>query len=200
MIKEAFDLSRHDQELTLTPQDQEEITNIYIKYSERISKQILFLLGNVRHMEEVRQEVFLVLCRQWETVRTFPEPVLNCWLKKTARNLSMNFLKKNKRDQAQLILDDEEQAIDPSFTIDFENELFAKEHPVQEEAALDWVAERLNESDRTLFAMLRSGMSRLDIIRQNGKSVGATRTQTTRLKAKVKELLTEYFAEWDNQK
>ncbi len=193
-------MSRHNQELTLTPQDQEEITNIYIKYNERISKQILFLLGNVKHMEEVRQEVFLALCRQWKTVQTFPEPILNCWLKKTAQNLCLNFLKKNNRDQSQLVLDDEEQSIDPSFTIDFENELFAKEHPVQEEAALDWVAERLNESDRMLFAMLRNHMPRLDIIRQNGKSVGATRTQITRLKAKVKELLTEYFANWENQK
>ncbi len=179
----------------LTPQDQVQIEAIYDRYKDRIAKQILCMVKNEHNMKDIRQTVFLEVCRQWETVKTLPEPALLCWLMTTAKYTSFNFIKKDTRNQSQLILDDPQTFAEPSFVMDFETEIFDKDHPVETEELLDWVAEHLKETELPLFAMLRQRVPGHEIIRRNGKSVGATRMQISRLKAKVKDLILLYLDE-----
>lgn len=184
----------------LTSQDQIQIEAIYNRYKDILAKRIICLVQNENSMSDIRQTVFLEVCKQWDVVQTLSEPALYCWLMTTAKYTSLNYLKKDGRNQSQLTLDDPKTFTEPSFIIDFETEIFDKDHPVEIEDLLDWVANQLKETERVLFVMLRQQVPGYEIIRRNGKSVGATRMQISRLKAKVKDLILLYLREREKMK
>ncbi len=188
-------MAQKSKPLPLTPREQEQIQAIYDRYKDAIARQIVCTVRNEHNRKDILQTVFLEVCRQWDTVQTLPEPALRCWLMTTAKYTSLNFIKKDTRNQSQLILDAPQTFVEPSFVVDFETEIFDKDHPVETEELLDWVAMHLKQTDLPLFAMLRQRLPEREIIRRNGKSVGATRTQITRLKAKVKKWISLYLQE-----
>ncbi len=132
--------------------ERELITNIYKKYYRAMYERAYVVLHDKEQCEEVIQDTFIRLIEHVNELMTFDPTKVATYSFITARNLAINYLRKNKRDLSYTftIDSDDEEGMDywVSDTAALPEDLYIHEEELQ---CLSETLEKLPETDRTVL-------------------------------------------------
>ncbi len=164
--------------------DKQGLKEIYDEYGKTIYQSVYLILHNQQDAEDITSEFFLKL---WKIADTY------ClggkhkrWLVTIARNMALDLLKKQKREQ--LTLDDDSEnagAIEPADTT-------STEDTVTEKLAVAEALEYLDESEREIVNMkILADMTFKDIAAVLGKPLGTVTWKYRNAISKLKKYVGE---------
>lgn len=154
------------------------IEKIYRDYYDIVFKYILCLTHDKDLSEDITQETFVKMIKNIDKFEG--KSKLSSWLCEIAKNLWIDYLRKNKR-KVEL---NEENTLNIESSQNIENEYIEKEN---ESAVLDKIKTLDKVSQRVMFLRIKGEMSFKEIGDILGKSENWARVTFYRAKQKVKE-------------
>ena len=165
--------------------DQRAFRELVERYQGQVAAVVVRMLGPGDDADDVGQETFVRFYRAMDTFRG--DSALGTWLTRIAMNLSLNALKKRKRETERYQPLDEEgsvgilgRACDPDV------EIMRKEERVRIESALD----TLSPDQRAVVVLrIREGRATAEVAEILGVPQGTVMSRLKRALAKLKEVL-----------
>jgi len=189
-------------QLFVDSQNEEAITELVNRYSDKVYRLAYRITGNPDDAEEVLQEVFIILIEKLNTFRQ--ESRFSTWLYRVAANASYMFLRGGKKTrESQVSFDDYKpyndhgvlqgvQEKDWSGIPDYK--LLSLEGAQLIEKAID----ELPEEYRIVFHMKDiEGMTSKDIANVLDLSLPAVKSRVLRARLFLRDKLSDYYSEWD---
>jgi len=146
------------------------------------------LYFNEELAEEAAQQVFLVLCEKWESLREHPN--LEGWLMRTAL-YKIQKAKAGYTQRLEIVSIDDEDFIEPVRIQDFHDQIVSGYLEEDMGQYIGEVYTRLNEKERTLLGYMQKKMKYAEIAKRMNTTEGAVSMAAVRLSRKIREIVRE---------
>ena len=181
--------------------DRAEYARLVENYYQPIYRLALKMLGNPQDAEDILQETFI---KVFKHINTFDErSSLSTWIYRIATNEALMFLRKKHPEFVSIDqpAENEESEQEPIQIVDWcclpENELMSNEA----KAHLDQAITSLLPGLRAVFVLRDiQGLSTRETAEVLGISEMAVKTRLSRARLRLREILSEYFGEWLNER
>lgn len=165
--------------------DQGAFRELVERYQGQVAAVVIRMLGPGDDADDVGQETFVRFYRAMDTFRG--DAALGTWLTRIAMNLSLNALKKRRRETERYEpLDDEKNAGITSATEDPDTEVMRKEEEVRIETALDTLSP---DARAVVVLRIREERSTAEVAEILGVPQGTVMSRLKRALAKLREVL-----------
>jgi len=181
--------------------DRAEYARLVENYYQPIYRLALKMLGNPQDAEDILQETFI---KVFKHINTFDErSSLSTWIYRIATNEALMFLRKKHPEFVSIDqpAENEESEQEPIQVVDWcclpENELMSNEAKTH----LDQAITSLLPGLRAVFVLRDiQGLSTRETAEVLGISEMAVKTRLSRARLRLREILSEYFGEWLNER
>ena len=181
--------------------DRAEYARLVENYYQPIYRLALKMLGNPQDAEDILQETFI---KVFKHINTFDErSSLSTWIYRIATNEALMFLRKKHPEFVSIDqpAENEESEQEPIQIVDWcclpENELMSNEAKTH----LDQAITSLLPGLRAVFVLRDiQGLSTRETAEVLGISEMAVKTRLSRARLRLREILSEYFGEWLNER
>ncbi len=181
--------------------DRAEYARLVENYYQPIYRLALKMLGNPQDAEDILQETFI---KVFKHINTFDErSSLSTWIYRIATNEALMFLRKKHPEFVSIDqpAENEESEQEPIQVVDWcclpENELMSNEAKTH----LDQAITSLLPGLRAVFVLRDiQGLSTRETAEVLGISEMAVKARLSRARLRLREILSEYFGEWLNER
>lgn len=190
-------------EIFVKTQNEEAITELVNRYSDKVYRLAYRITGNANDAEEVLQEVFIILLQKLDTFRR--ESRFSTWLYRVAANASFMFIRGGKKTkQSQVSIDDYKPYNDHGFLegVDEKDWSSVPEYKLLSHEGtqlIEKAMESLPEEYRIVFYMKDiEGMTSKEIAKVLDLSLPAVKSRVLRARLYLRDKLSDYYSEWYN--